>query len=441
MMQFLRLGRASGGLPALLFALSCTWAQPPASERIWSRAETDPAELKRVLHDDDVAERWIYHDLEAARRAASKSGKPVLAIFRCVPCGSVPKLDEQISGAESPLADLLDRFVCVRVVKMNGVDRNVFDFDRDVPYLAVILNGDGTIYGRWGTRTSISRSDLPRHTIGSFRTALETALALHEGYPANRAELAAKNNRRIETPSLPEEMSTMKPHPGNPPEVRNCIHCHMVGEAKLALTLQAGKPSLNDLWPYPSADNLGLRLDFADGLKVKSVVRGSIAETAGVRAGDKLHAFERQRLVSEADLQWGLHHLPDEARPKLAVLRDGEPVEVALALTGEWRKGPVEWRESIAPARPDVNFRPQFGKDKLGIAADEMALTVYYPRLNAAQAGLRNGDVLISVDGRKDLHTEADLLKYIHVDRPDARSAELGVLRNGERLTITLPLR
>jgi serine protease Do len=326
-------------------------------------------------------------------------------------------------------------------VKMNDVDRNIFDFDRDVPYLAVILNGDGTIYGRWGTRTSTSRSDLPRHTIGSLRTALETALTLHEGYPANRAELAAKNNQRIETPSFPEELSTMKPHQGNPPEVRNCIHCHMVGEAKLVLTLQAGKPSLNDLWPYPSADNLGLRLDFADGLKVKSVVRGSIGDVAGVRAGDKLHGFERQRLVSEADLQWALHHLADDAQPKLTLLRDGEPVEVTLALTGEWRKGPVEWRESVTPARPHVHLRPQFGKDKLGIAADEMALSVNYPRLDAAKAGLRNGDIVISVDGRKNLHTEADFLKYIHLDRPDARSVELGVLRKGERLTITLPLR
>lgn len=440
MTLFLRFGHASGGLSAFLFALSFAWAQPPLSERRWSRAEADPAELKRALHDDGVSERWIYHDLDAARCAATKSGKPVLAIFRCVPCGSVPKLDEAITGAESPLADLLERFVCVRVVKMNGVDRNIFDFDRDVPYLAVILNCDGTIYGRWGTRTSVSRSDLPRHTLGSFRTALETALVLHEGYPANRAELAAKNTRRFETPAMPEEMSTMKPHPGNPPEARNCIHCHMVGEAKLALTLQTGEPSLNDLWPYPSSDNLGLRLDFADGLKVKSVVRGSIAEAAGVRVGDKLHGFERQRLVSEADLQWALHHLPDDARPKLMLLRDGEQVEAVLTLKGEWRKGPVEWRESVASARPHVNFRPQFGKDKLGIAADEMALTVYYPRLDAAKAGLRNGDVVISVDGRKDLHTEADFLKYIHLDRPGARSTELGVLRKAERLTITLPL-
>lgn len=441
MRHVLRLRHVCSGALALGISLCIAWAQPPAAERVWSRAETDPAELKRALHDDVVSERWIYHDLEAARRAATKSGKPVLAIFRCVPCGSAPKLDEQITGAESPLADLLDKFVCVRVVKMNGVDRNVFDFDRDVPYLAVILNADGTIYGRWGTRVATSRSELPRHTIGSFRTALETALTLHEGYPANRAELAAKNDRRIETPSMPEEMSTMKPHPVNPPEVRNCIHCHMVGEAKLALKLQSGKPSLNDLWPYPSADNLGLRLDFADGLRVKSVVRGSIAEGAGVRAGDKLHRFERQRLVSEADLQWALHHVADDARPRLTLLRDGEQVEVTLALSGEWRKGAIEWRESIAPARPNVNLRPQFGKDKLGIAADEMALSVNYPRLDAAKAGLRNGDIVISIDGRKDLHSEADFLNYIHLARPDARSVELGVLRKGERLTFKLPLR
>lgn len=145
-------------------AMSIASAEPRDAEPVWFRAETKPSELKKSL-DDSVSDRWIYHDLDAARAQARKSGKPVLALFRCVPCGSAQDLDDKISRADSPLAGLLDQFVCVRVVKMNGVNRHVFEFDRDVPYVAMIVNADGAVYGRWGTRVSSSRKELPRHTL------------------------------------------------------------------------------------------------------------------------------------------------------------------------------------------------------------------------------------------------------------------------------------
>jgi serine protease Do len=421
---------------AAAIVVSIASAAPPDAEPVWFRAETDPAELKRTLADDGVSDRWIYHDLEAARAAARQSGKPILAIFRCVPCGSVPKLDDQISAADGPLADLLDRFVCARVVKMNGVDRNVFDFDRDVPYVAMIVNADGAVYGRWGTRVSASRSELSRHTLGSFQTALEKALELHAGYPANRDALAGKSTDRVRTPPLPEEMPTMRPFGHNPPEVKNCIHCHMVGEANLELEMRDRKLTTSDLWPFPPADNIGIRLDVNEGLTVKTVTRDSPAERAGVRAGDVLVRLNGQPLVSEADVQWALDHLPDDARPKLELERNGLPLEVELEPTGEWRKFPTEWRASLQPLRPNVNLRPQFGQK-----GSAMALGVNYPRGKASDAGLRQGDVVIGVDGRNDLRTEADFLRYIHLDRADAQTAELEVLRKGEKLSITLPLR
>lgn len=428
-------------LVALAVAQSVACAAPPDTAQPWFRPETNPAELKRTLQDDVPSDRWIYHDLNAARAAAEKSGKPILAVFRCVPCGSAPKLDEQLSAVDSPLAAILDRFVCVRVVKMNGVDRNVFDFDRDVPYVAMILNADGTVYGRWGTRTATSRTELPRHTLGSLQTALERAAKLHEGYPANRAALAGKSAAQILSPPMPDDMPTMKPHPVNPPEARNCIHCHMVGEANLALVVQQRPLTLRELWPYPTADNVGIRLDVRDGLKVKSVISASAAERAGVRAGDVLESLAGAPLISEADVQWVLDHAADDAKPKLGLSRDGRLLELTLELSGAWRRGQVEWRESLAPARPHINVSPENGKAKLGIGPDEMALSVSYPREGAAKAGFKPGDVIISVDGRKDLFSEADFLKYIHVDRPKAHNAELVVLRKGAKLSLTLPLR
>ena len=42
-------------------------------------------DLRRILGDDAVASRWIYDDWEAAREEAERLGKPVFALFRCVP--------------------------------------------------------------------------------------------------------------------------------------------------------------------------------------------------------------------------------------------------------------------------------------------------------------------------------------------------------------------
>ena len=416
-------------------------AQDRAADEAWFRPEADPVLLKAALLDGDVSSRWIYHDLNAAREQARATGKPIVAVFRCVPCGSAAELDEALSAADGPMADLLDRFVAVRVVKMNGVNRHVFQFDRDVPYAVMFLNADGVVYGRYGTRSSKVRSNLPRYTQPSFRKSLERVLTLHGQYPGNRASLAGKRGSSAEPPAMPEDMPTMQPFPANPKEVRNCIHCHMVGEAGLRKLLIDSRPTRRDLWPFPLPENLGLRMNSDDNLLVRSVAADSPAARAGVEPGDLLVSLGQQPLVSEADVQWVLHHAPDEAKLAVVLRRGGESVQKTLDLQGDWRKSATSWRASLGPARPGLMLEPDPFKQKQGVGPADMGLTVRYPRGPAVKAGLRNGDLLIAIDGRSDLLMEADALKYIHIDRADAASADLTVLRKGEKLTLTLPLR
>jgi S1-C subfamily serine protease len=93
------------------------------------------------------------------------------------------------------------------------------------------------------------------------------------------------------------------------------------------------------------------------------------------------------------------------------------------------------------PLRPRVILRTDPYKVQKGAAAGQMGLEVAYPRGPAAEAGLHNGDLVVGVDGRTDMHLEADFLKYIHFDRPQATSVELTVIRNGGKLELTLPIR
>src|SRR5687768_6042320 len=72
--------------------------------------------------------RWVYNDIESGFAAAKRSGKPVLAVLRCVPCLSCMGIDASILG-EASLETLLDQFVCVRVINANALDLAQFQFD------------------------------------------------------------------------------------------------------------------------------------------------------------------------------------------------------------------------------------------------------------------------------------------------------------------------
>ena len=86
---------------------------------------------------------------------------------------------------EQELVPLLDQFVCVRIINANALDLARFQFDYDLSFSAILFNGDGTIYGRFGSW--LHQKDPLNKTTASFKKALEAGLAIHQGYPANRA--------------------------------------------------------------------------------------------------------------------------------------------------------------------------------------------------------------------------------------------------------------
>lgn len=41
--------------------------------------------LRETLRDFRIDDSWIYDDWDAARELAAREGKPIFAVFRCVP--------------------------------------------------------------------------------------------------------------------------------------------------------------------------------------------------------------------------------------------------------------------------------------------------------------------------------------------------------------------
>src|SRR6476646_8670625 len=94
--------------------------------------------------------------------------------------------DEQVVRRDSQVADLMDQFVCVRIVQANGMDLSLFQFDFDLTFVAFFMNADTTIYGRFGSRSD--RKEAAKEiTLEGLRKALSGALDLHKGYPGNSA--------------------------------------------------------------------------------------------------------------------------------------------------------------------------------------------------------------------------------------------------------------
>src|SRR6185436_1652638 len=133
--------------------------------------------------------RWIYNDYQRGFAEAKRTGKPLLVVLRCVPCLACAGIDAQVLQ-EPELAPLLDQFICVRVINANALDLTLFQFDYDLSFSTMFFNGDGTVYGRYGSWTH-QKNPTDKTTAG-YKAALEGALAIHRQYPANMAGLGGK---------------------------------------------------------------------------------------------------------------------------------------------------------------------------------------------------------------------------------------------------------
>src|SRR5256886_10244102 len=163
-----------------------------------SRADTvkdreGPVRGDRAAMEKDA--RWIYNDFQKGFAEAKRTGKPLLVVLRCVPCLACAGIDAQVLLQETDLVPLLDQFVCVRVINANALDLSLFQFDYDLSFSTLFFNGDGTVYGLYGSWTH--QKNAQDKTTASYKRALEAALALHRGYPANKGALAGKQGAAI----------------------------------------------------------------------------------------------------------------------------------------------------------------------------------------------------------------------------------------------------
>jgi hypothetical protein len=415
---------------------------------------------QKVLADRQKVEAegfWIYNDLPRGLAEAKKTGKPLLVVLRCIPCEECVKLDDDLVNQDPRVRPLLEKFVCVRVVSANGLDLALFQFDYDQSFAAFLLNADGAIYGRFGTRSHrTSWSD--DVSVEGLAKALQGALELHQQYPKNRAELAGKKGPAPDVPA-PEKYPQLQGKYGSKLNyedkvVQSCIHCHQVGDAQRQQYRDRRQPIPEQiLFSYPHPKSLGLILDPKEKATVLRVEKDSPAAQAGLQQGDEILRLEGQPLLSLADVQWVLHQAsPEGASLKAAVRRSNRPLQLTLTLPKGWRQqGDISWRVSTWGLRRMAlgglvleGLSPEERK-QAGLAETAMALRVrhvgqYGPHAAAQKAGFRQEDIVVAFDDRTDFPREDDLLAYAVNHRKPGDRVAVTVLRDGQRIRLMLPM-
>lgn len=396
---------------------------------------------------------WFYNNLEQGFEEAKRLKQPMLVVLRCIPCEECVKLDDDLLEENAELKQLLKSFVKVRVVGTNGLDLSLFQFDTDQSFAAFIFNADGTLYGRFGTRSDRTQWEDDVSVEGLIK-ALEAALDLHRNYPSNQASLAGKQADKPmfdspeKIPSLASRFKSTLDYEGD--TVKSCIHCHMIGEGIKSHIRSEQKTIPNSLlFAYPHPKTVGLIMDPAQCATVKDVVPGSDGSKSGFKIGDRIITLSGQPILSIADFQWALHHASDTSGSIEVVLeRVGQTIDLSLVLRDSWRtQEDISWRASSWKLRQlglggmIVDLATDEERTKLGIKEGQMALTVqhvgaYAPHDRAKKAGILKGDVIVEYDGRTDLVRETDLLAYAINQVEIGRSVVIKIRRGPETKTM-----
>ncbi|MBE7497825.1 MAG: PDZ domain-containing protein [Verrucomicrobiaceae bacterium] len=405
---------------------------------------------KATLENDP---RWNYNDIDAGFRLAKTTGKPLLVVLRCVPCMSCAGIDASVLQ-EKELVPLLDQFVCVRIINANALDLVRFQFDYDLSFSAMVFNGDGTIYGRYGSW--LHQKDPLNKTTASFRKALEAALAVHQGYPANKAALQGKQGgptpykTPVEFPTLAAKYQSKLDWNGK--VVGSCVHCHMVGDAFRAHYRSQNKPvPVEWIYPQPSLEVLGATLATDDVARVETVAPGTPAAGAGLQAGDFITEFHGQPLISMADVSWVLHRAPASGTLLAKVSRGGETHELRLTLPPAWRnKSDIGRRVGTWPMRAmafggmKMDDLDDAGRAQLGLGKEQMALKIahvgqYGEHALAKKAGFQKDDIILEVGDLTTRMTESALIGHLLLSNLPGEKIPAVVLRGQQRLTLELP--
>ncbi len=340
---------------------------------------------------------------------------------------------------------LAGRFACVRVTDLRDFDLARYPLDFELTFLAVTATADGRILHRYGGRDP--RDPEAFLSLASFEAFLAASLETFKSSPPPTAGAKAPEPRTIEaSPSFRRKDAEQR---------LDCIHCHNVGDFRHVDDVASGKWRPEDRFRFPDLARVGFEVERDRQAVVATVVASGPAAKAGLQAGDVIAAAGGAQIATRADLQWQLESAPATAtRLRLDVMRDGKSVPLTLALADRWKECDAReyaWR----PSKWNLEPSPGFGgkaldaaqKRELGLPEEAWAMRVGYlvtwgeraaTGRSAQSAGLKEGDVVLSVAGESKFDHEEHFQAWFRFTQRARTKVEIVVLRDGKRRTLTM---
>jgi serine protease Do len=326
----------------------------------------------------------------------------------------------------------------VRIVNFKGVDMNLFKFDYDLTFAVLMMNADGRTYSRFGTQDHRSSANLM--SIAGLKKTMRDVLALHKSGPGGGTPPAS--TARVTLQDMPAFRNSKQAK-------EECYHCHFANNARFKQLRLEGKFTKEVLFQYPHPENIGVALDVDVNNRVQSVLPGSAAEKAGLKAGDRIVRADTSPVFNAADLQFALNPLPDPGAVTLHLERNGARLQpVKLQLPKGWRRTDISWRPSQDAIPPQIGIWGRHlnasEKQQRGIPADKLGIQVnfFFPGTAWAKTrgDLRNGDILVGLNGEMlPEMTMRQFHAHYRLKFNVGDTATLNVLRGGQRMEIQVP--
>jgi Do/DeqQ family serine protease len=147
-----------------------------------------------------------------------------------------------------------------------------------------------------------------------------------------------------------------------------------------------------------------MKLPSQEGALVAKVEAGSAAEKAGIQEGDVITHFNGKPVEDASELRNKVGLSPLNSTVQLLLLRDGKPLKATVGV----RAGAKDENRALKgiPLLEGAKFSPIPKDHPLSGKAKGVMVYDLDPQSPAAQAGLRPGDVVISVNRKKVTNVE-----------------------------------
>lgn len=328
---------------------------------------------------------------------------------------------------------MLKQYVTARIVKMNGIHIDLFDYDRYNTLYFFILNADEHIYMRYGGRDP--RSPTTYLNLDSLELALEQGLEQHRLYQAGK--ITAK-------PPPPPR------YPRDIPELYKrtigagrCVECHLIGDLEnVQREIDGNLDKLSQMFRSPDIRKIGIALDIPKGLRVAEATQAAAA--AGIENGDTITHLNGARVWTFGDLQWAYDRVDRHAENiELTVDRGGKSAQFDIALPDLWWLTDISYRNWSVDARVYFNSEPLSAAEKNNLGLDPDGFASRVSHIDRVAKLLDNhklvvGDIVYGVDGetRDAIATTAEIFLKLRKQAGDRYT--LQIIRGGERMETPL---